>query len=376
MRALWCEHHDDFLVELATGRYIAVQVKTDGGENSVWRLSDDALINAITRFCALEAKHGSTIEAYEFHSNAAGYIPGTSAKKDKTIAKSPERLLHCCREAASPSALHEPYVAAFNSLLKKVGVTKPLLFAVLRKLQFCQGPPLRGYDDTLAASVIPNLPACSALPSATCCQLRDQLIGLIQGACRLSMHGVDGALVYLESNGRPAPALRGKCLTPESVQELIASFRHSSFQFVDCGMGLKLGDVPGRAEVLQRKMRNAYIGGQFESLRIRMDSAEQRLAERALLQPEGFDAVANQLVAAVFVECADAEALSYDNSDEKTRGPAIYKEILQRMDHLATHAPERVCREPKDTLMGVAAMLSGECKFAWGTPLEDTLDGA
>ena len=29
IRALWCEHHEDYLLELPTGRYIAVQVKTD-----------------------------------------------------------------------------------------------------------------------------------------------------------------------------------------------------------------------------------------------------------------------------------------------------------------------------------------------------------
>ena len=64
-------------------------------------------------------------------------------------------------------------------------------------------------------------------------------------------------------------------------------------------------------------------------------------------------------------------------ADEKTRGLAIYKQILQRMDSLAREEPERVCREPKDTLMGIAGMLSGECRFAWGTPLEeDTQDGA
>ena len=49
----------------------------------------------------------------------------------------------------------------------------------------------------------------------------------------------------------------------------------------------------------------------------------------------------------------------------------LEQEILQKMDSLAKEEPERVCREPKDTLMGIAGMLSGECKFAWGTPLDE-----
>ena len=79
---------------------------------------------------------------------------------------------------------------------------------------------------------------------------------------------------------------------------------------------------------------------------------------------------AAHVVSTVLVECKDVEAMTFDHPDEKTRGLVIYKQILQRMDCLAKDEPERVCHEPKDTLMGIAGMLSGECKFAWGTPLE------
>ncbi|GAA5233528.1 hypothetical protein GCM10025795_17920 [Verticiella sediminum] len=98
--------------------------------------------------------------------------------------------------------------------------------------------------------------------------------------------------------------------------------------------------------------------------------------ERALVEPYDFEAIATQLVSTVLVECKDIEAMNFDHLDEKTRGLAIYKQILLRMDSLAKEEPEQVCREPKDTLMGIAGMLSGECKFAWGTPLEeDEKDG-
>lgn len=75
IRALWCEHHDDYLLELPTGRYIAVQVKTDSRENTHWRWSDDALVDAVARFCAFERTHGAVIDGYEFISNAAPYVP-------------------------------------------------------------------------------------------------------------------------------------------------------------------------------------------------------------------------------------------------------------------------------------------------------------
>lgn len=377
IRALWCEHHDDYLLELMTGRYVAVQVKTDSRENARWRWSDDALVDSVFRFCAFEKSHGPAIDGYEFVSNAAPYVPAATTKRDNSLAASPDRLIQCCSLASTHSDLEEPYKAAFTTLVGKTGGDATVLFQVLRKLKFAQGPVLRGYDDTLAASIIPKLPGCAGLPAVSCCRLRDELIGLVQAACRLRVNGIDGAVAYLATNGRPDAATRGKCITPESAAELLARVRQPTFRFVHSGAGIEIGATTGRAEVLNRKMRNAYLGSQFEPLRVRMDSADQRLMERALLEPDGFDAIANQLVGTVLVECKDVEAMAYDHADEKTRGLAIYKQILQRMDSLAREEPERVCREPKDTLMGIAGMLSGECKFAWGTPLEEEAkDGA
>lgn len=375
LRAVWCEHHDDFLIELADGRFVAVQVKTDGGENALWRLTEGALIDSIARFCKLESSHGSLIESYEFMSTAGAYVPGVSATNDETVARSPARLIYCCQVADSPSVLPEPYATAFKTLREKTGCLDSVLFAVLRKLRFRQGPPLRGYDDTLSGKVIPSIPGCKGLLQATCCRLRDELIGLVEGACRLAMPGIDGAIAYLASNGRPEATLRAKCLAVQSALELVRKVQRPDFRFVNSGDGLKLGNVPGRADVLQRKMRNAYIGGQFESLRMRMDSADERLLERALIDAEGFDAVADQILGAVLVECKDAEALTVNQADEKALGAAIYRDVLLRLERLATLEPDRVCREPKDTLIGVAGMLSGECRFAWGVPLEETHDG-
>ena len=374
MRALWCEHHEDYLVELSDGGYIAVQVKTDGSENALWRLNDRALIKSIKRFCALEKLHGSSVRGYEFMSNASIYVPGPSASEEETISKSPARMLHFCRSVNTAADIPEPYLSAFNTLNKKTGNDSSTLISVLRKLRFRQGPSLRGYDDSLAAQIV-NLPGCHALLQVTCCRLRDELMGLVEGACRLATPGVDGAVAYIASNGRPEVTMRGKCISLQSALEVIKLIHQTNFRFVNSGAGLKLGKVPGRSDVLQRKMRNAYVGGQFESLRIRMDSADQRLLEQALLEPEGFDEKVEQLVSAVLIECKDAEAMVEENLDERRIGPSIYRDVLKRMDRLAIQEPGRICNEPKDTLIGVAGMLSGECKFAWGFPLEDTLDG-
>lgn len=163
IRALWCEHHEDYLLELPAGRYIAVQVKTDSRENARWRWSDDALVDSVARFCAFERIHGAVIDGYEFISNAAPYVPAATTKRVDSLAASPDRLIQCCSRASTHAEVEQPYKAAFTELVGKTGGDATVLFQALRKLRFAQGPVLRGYDDTLAASIVPGLPGCAGL---------------------------------------------------------------------------------------------------------------------------------------------------------------------------------------------------------------------
>jgi hypothetical protein len=373
--SLWCEHHDDFLIELSSGNFLAVQVKTDGSENARWTVIDTAFIESIARFCLLETCHGERIEQYHFCSNAGVHIPGATAESEKNLMSSPMRLREACKQASAPSAVQEPYATAFKQLAAKAQVEHGILFCVVRKLIFRRGPPLRGYLDTLVAKVVPVLPGCSSLPAKNLRLVRDELMRLVETASGIPTGGLDGVLAYIEANGRPSTSIRGKCITLESARACVDNARQAAFRYVGVGEGLPLGNVGGQRDVLHRKMRNAYIDGQFESLWSRSLSAESRLMARALANADDFDEFANQLEGAVLTECKDVEALAEIESDERKRGPLIYRTILQRLSDLAANEPAKVENEPKDTLLGVAGMLSGSCRFAWGVPLDDEEGG-
>lgn len=376
IQALWCEYHEDFLLELSANRFIAIQVKTIDSENALWRLGDDPLDSSIFRFCQLEAVHGSKIGSYEFCSNAEPYIPGISAKKDDTIAKSPIRLIEDCRLVTDPDELPEPSKGAFEKLRSKIGCSKEILVVVLKKLRFRRGPSLRDYDAVLASDVIPTLPGCEHLPGIACRRLRDSLIGMVQTACRVPHGGLDGVLAYIASNGQPEVSIRDKCIPLESARKAISSLIQPGFRFIDCGLAIQPEGSVGRVAVLQKKLRNAFLGPQFEPLRWRMESAEQRLMERALTDSENFDALANQLTGTVLTICKDAEAEAYAIADDKSKGQHVYAQVLHGLKQTAENNAQKVFNEPIDTLMGVAGMLSGECRFAWGVPLEeDANDG-
>lgn len=375
MRALWCEHHEDFLIELSSGKFVAVQVKTDSRENIKWRLSQTELHNSISRFCVLESKYGDAIQGYEFHSNAPPYVPDQNAGKTGQQA-SPLRLIEGCLTVSDLASVEAPCRQVFDALQKKTSADPDCLFRVLRKLSFLQGPVLRGLDDSMSHGVVPKLPGCANLSAVRCCLVRDDLIALVQGACHLKTQGVDGVIDYITSNGRPQSVFRAKCITMDEASARIGGMLEDAFRFVYSGPSLPLANAASRAGVLQRKMRNAYLSGQFEGLQMRVESAEQHLLARAGNEPDDFEQVAAQLQAVVLTECKDIEATSAGVPDEKFRGSVIYGEILKRMNDLAKNEQARVCHETKDTLMGIAGILSGECRFAWGVPLEEDEHGS
>jgi hypothetical protein len=271
----------------------------------------------------------------------------------------------------------QPYKDAFDTLAASAKVDADALFRVVRKLRYMQGPPLRGYLDSLVAQTIPNLPRCANLPITRLQHIRDVLIDLIETASGIPPGGFDGVLAYLVSNGKPEVSLRGKCVTLDVANLNVEQAAQPSFRYVACGTsGLPLGKVEGQRDILHRKMQNAYLNGNFESVWMRAMAAEKRLLEMALTDADQFDVLANQLEGTVLAACQDAEALQSTEDVERKRGVAIYREILQRLDYLATKEPSKVESQPIEMLVGVAGMLSGSCRFAWGVPLEEKKDGA
>ena len=132
---------------------------------------------------------------------------------------------------------------------------------------------------------------------------------------------------------------------------------------------MQLGKASGQMEVLRQKMNAGYVGAYFDSVWLQAMSAEQRLLERALIDPEATLRTTRQLESVVLVECQNAEALAALETDERRKGLLIYQRILQRTEELARHDRASVENERAETLRGVAGLLSGSCKFAWGVPI-------
>lgn len=365
--AIWCEHHDDLLAELSTGGFHAIQVKTTSAQGAVWTCSDSGFVDAVRKFAEHESKYSSQIQQYIFFSNAKPYIPGKTAKTPTKLASSPLRIRDECRTAAGIGNIPSPYKATFDSLVKSSGSPPDTVLRVLRKLEFQSGPSLEGFREQLG-HVIGGIPACKQFTLAWLDKVRDELLMVVGKASSLDVASLDFYASVLQSDGRPASAVRGKRISLEDFEIILKQHPSGGFRFAEVGGHLRLGEASGQMEVLRQKMNAGFVGAYFDSVWLQAMAAERRLMERVLEEPEASMRVTKQLEGIMLVECQNAEAEAALETDERRRGLLIYQRILQRTDELSRHDRATVENERPETLRGVAGLLSGSCKFAWGVP--------
>lgn len=366
--AVWCEHHDDLLAELPSGVFHAIQVKTNSAQGATWKCNDSGFIDAVRKFSEHESQYSSQVEQYVFFSNARPYIPARTATTPSTLASSPVRVRDQCRCSADAKRIPSPYKSSFDALVKATDVAPELMFSVLRKLEFKKGPPLEGFRDHLA-HVVAGIPACTQLTIESLCRVRDEMLFLIGKASTLSIPSLDFYASILQSDGRPTAASRSKRVSVEDFEGILQQDQSVGFRYADVGGHLQLGQASGQMEVLRQKMNAGYVGAYFDSVWLQAMAAEQRLLERAHIDPVAALRTTRQLESVVLVECRNAEALAALETDERRKGLLIYQRILQRTEELARHDRASVENERAETLRGVAGLLSGSCKFAWGMPI-------
>ena len=322
--AVWCEHHDDLLAELPSGAFHAIQVKTNSAQGATWKCSDSGFIDAVRKFSEHESQYASQVEQYRFFSNARPYIPAKTAATPSTLASSPVRIRDQCRLAVDANGIPSPYKASFDALVAAAGIAPELIFKVLRKLEFQKGPPLEGFRDHLA-QVVAGIPACTQFTMERLCKVRDEIFFLIGKASALSVPSLDFYASILQSDGRPTAAIRGKRVSVQDFEGILKQDPAGGFRYADVGGHLQLGKASGQMEVLRQKMNAGYVGAYFDSVWLQAMSAEQRLLERALIDPEATLRTTRQLESVVLVECQNAEALAALETDERRKGLLIYQ---------------------------------------------------
>jgi len=365
MIAIWCEHHEDLLVELVGGRLFACQVKTKSSGN--WQTTDKEFVNSLRRFAELEAIHGPHIDRYVFVSNCRPYVATKSAKNLEKIRKSPLKLAETVKGAVTLKNIPSPFGKSFYELVN-FGINDTFLFEVLKKLDFIQGPSREDFEDTLVARHLPLIPSCEKLTVSDLAAIRDELIQKVWEASSLVIEGPVKHLDIIGPDGKPLSEKKAKRVTLEDVRFIILERSSYVFRYSPDVLEVNYGSGKSKMAVLRLKMESGGIAQHYPYIEAKAIAAEERLMAQGFAKPEETLVTVGHLEKVVLSECHEANMEAGLEPEEK-RGIIMLNGMVKRLQELSNNEPVKVEGQPYEVLVGLAGLLSGECKVWWGIPL-------
>ncbi|MBZ0231424.1 MAG: DUF4297 domain-containing protein [Deltaproteobacteria bacterium] len=358
--AIWCEHHEDFLAELTDGHFDAFQIKTRRVDDGPWKLGDGPLRDSIKRFVRLSTQFPGAVTTFKFVSN----IEIFDSNSARELTKCPLRLCAAVKAAGGPP--DGEWAAAFESLRAHCACSPTELVEVLAKLEFIQGPSREGFDAEVAHGHVAKHPRCEHLSAAQLSAVRDEIIQKVFAASSLQIDNPEKHLCPIDAIDRRNPALLAKRIEVSVVDEVLHEQGRAPFRMQPTRRYLALTGTKQQLSVLGQKFVRAGLVNQLETMQERALSAERHLLSQAY-RNDAIDKVMDQIESVVKGECDEAKLAASLTSPEGY-GPLMLTDVHARLRRLAREEPELVAYQTSLCLIGVAGLLTDECRVWWSDP--------
>ena len=361
--AIWCEHHEDFLAERDDGVFDGYQIKTSRPESGAWKLTDGELTKSIGRFVDLVAEFGDRIGELHFVSNTEFDEITPASKDEKRRARCPRLFLRHVRGCATRADIAAFFDGAFDELQATCGCDADQLLPVLHRMNLVLGPSRNEFDAALSHEHLAQLPDCRALNAEQLDAFRDELVGAVHRASSLQVTDPIRHLRPLIEAHDANPVLTAKRI----VIARVLTFRGQppkspGFCFPGKPM-LQLGAGPS-AGVIEQKLAAAGLEDDADYLRERARAAEYNLLEDVARRPEVFPELLTQIEQRVHGELSEAHLRARQRP--APYGPAMMIDVQDRLQRLAAERPADVGHHGYECLIGVAGLLTSECRVWWG----------
>jgi hypothetical protein len=356
--AIWCEQHEDILAEMEDGLFDIYQVKTRKSEAGEWELSDEAVFKSISRFVKVDLAFPAKIRSFFFVSNTQ--FSDSTAKKRECY--SPIKLLKGIHSATKLADLDGEVKKGFDWIKNRIGVDENDLFSVFKRMDVTLGPTERAYEDELCQRHISTLADCKSMNALALAKVREALIAQVAQASSLVSSDPSRDWIGLTRQLHADPLLLAKRITADDITLAVRDFRGGAFPFLPEFASLQLGSAEGKLDTLRKKMVRGGLAARYEMMRRRSLTAEQVLLDLATRPTEG-KPICSQIENVVLGECDDA-SLRLARTP-KPFGPAMLVFVQDRLRQISETEPAKVHRQPYDFLVGVAGLLTAECKIWW-----------
>lgn len=148
--AVYCEHHDDVLLELDDARCDAIQVKSQADGAGPLKATDDSVLKSLRRFAVLEHEFGEKFRRYRLACISGFY----------RARKTGGNLGHCLEQAnacAPGSTPGTPLSTLMGRINAPPLISQETLLSALRKVQLDESLPKLEDMETRVREAIENL---------------------------------------------------------------------------------------------------------------------------------------------------------------------------------------------------------------------------
>lgn len=366
--SIYAEHHEDLLCERLDNLFDGYQIKTRKPEEGLWDLSDDAVKKSIKRFVELYRAFPEYIGSLKFVSNTDFSNPGIDTKDPKKLRRSPIKFLEKVMMCSDFNEISDPFKETFQELQDFCLCSPEELFLVLKKVEFFQGPERDSFDSVIVTTHLANMPECSNYSVPVLNAIRDELLHKVWYAS----HKVDDPSKHWHPKNRIGsgnPYITSKRLPVEIVLQTIKDKAEPPFRYYDAST-IAIGNGKGNLSILRKKMKKGNLDSQILTMARRSLSAEQKLFEYSIQKPDEIEAYLAQLEGIVQGECD--EAYLHASLAGKPIGQQMLDDVYTRL-RLKEKQTDLVLHQPFELLIGIAGLLTGECKVWWSEHFD--LDG-
>jgi hypothetical protein len=365
---VFAEHHDDVLLKMRSGRFTAVQVKTQQPGGDPFKSGDAQIIAALSKFIGHERTFGNAFERYIIVTNHQFFKGDNKSSLHYLIDKAREA------KGADPADMDSRLSAFINSLLKNYndGLTgadraaRSDVLEVLRKLHIDDSlPKLEDIHQRLRDTIVR---ADGEYRTATFVDLERAAKALAYAAYLKSSNSIDGAVTqYLAYAAQPEVAtieetINQKRFTREELVSLLAK-EMSARATLTAAEPIDPALIPKDLSTAEKKMTAGGLSATTVAASRDWRASAEHLQRQWAMKYQERPAIERYHHVAVAVQTACAEAHEATRTDSPQGPPMLesLKEKLQAKRKAGTNFFD--CEE--EHLLGHAVIRTDQCKVWW-----------
>ncbi|WBO86280.1 dsDNA nuclease domain-containing protein [Hymenobacter yonginensis] len=370
--SVYCEQQDDFLCELPNGKYDAIQIKTSTPENGEWQITDEQILKTIYRFYHIETTYPNYIENYYIVSNTR-YADRRS--KDVTeLAKCPTTFCEAISLLNHNNDNKEGFINTYINIKEYIfkkgisSINDKTLLSVLRRIHWTSGPSRDGFFEFIVQSHLTQIPGISSWQNNKIIKFANEIVLRIFNSSSLSNAQPDRWTVT-NSKCNQHIYINHKRIFIDEIKKLVQFYENDNnlaSDYYSSYEPIRLAAIDRAMPITSEKMQVGQIQHKHISrIKDLALTAERKLME--LSKIPGFDENNIKVIEGMVQSiCEEAELSATLNSDgENAYGSKMLSSVYSSLRTVSNNDSKVIYGQPYELLLGVAGLLTEECKIWW-----------